>query len=69
MGALQVVTILLRLLLQSRAALAAENLALRQQVALLQRSVKRPRLRRRDRIVWVCHPTCRRATLGAAQQP
>jgi hypothetical protein len=32
MGALQVVTILLRLLLQSRAALAAENLALRQQV-------------------------------------
>ena len=53
MGALQVATILLRLLLQSRAALAAENLALRQQVALLQRSVKRPRLRRRDRIFWV----------------
>jgi hypothetical protein len=53
MGALQVVTILLRLLLQSRAALAAENLALRQQVAVLQRSVKRPRVHRRDRIFWV----------------
>jgi transposase InsO family protein len=54
MGALQVVTILLRLLLQSRATLAAENLALRQQVAVLQRSANRPRLRRRDRIFWVC---------------
>ncbi len=53
MGGLQVVAILLRLLLQSRAALAAENLALRQQVAILQRSVKRPRLHRRDRIFWV----------------
>ena len=53
MGALQVVTILLRLLLQSRATLAAENLALRQQVAVLQRSVKRPRVHRRDRIFWV----------------
>ena len=46
MGALQGVTILLRVLLQSRAALAAENLALRQQLAVLQRSVKRHRLNR-----------------------
>jgi hypothetical protein len=53
MGALQVVTILLQLLLRSRAALAAENLVLRQQVAVLQRSVKLPRLHRRDRIFWV----------------
>ena len=53
MAALQVVTILVRVLLQSRAALAAENLALRQQLAVLQRSVKRPRLHRRDRIFWV----------------
>ena len=36
-----------------RAALAAENLALRQQLAVLRRSTKRPRLRRRDRIFWV----------------
>ena len=53
MGALQLVTALLRQLLQSRAALAAENLALRQQIVILQRSVKRPRLHRRDRIFWV----------------
>jgi hypothetical protein len=53
MGALQGVTILLRVLLQSRAALAAENLALRLQVAVLRRSVKRPSLHRRDRIFWV----------------
>jgi hypothetical protein len=53
MGALQVVTALLRQLFKSRAALAAENLALRQQVVVLQRSVKRPRLHRRDRIFWV----------------
>jgi hypothetical protein len=53
MGPLQVATILLRLVLQSRAALAAENLALRQQIAVLTRSAKRPRLRRRDRIFWV----------------
>jgi hypothetical protein len=53
MRPLQVATILVRLLLQSRAALAAENLALRQQVAVLQRTAQRPRLRRRDRIFWV----------------
>jgi hypothetical protein len=53
MDVLQLITIPLRLLLQSRAALAAENLALRQQVAVLQRSVKHPRLHRRDRIFWV----------------
>ena len=33
-----------------RAALAAENLELRQQLGVLQRSVKRPRLLRRDRV-------------------
>ncbi len=53
MGALQVVTVLLRQLLRSRAALTAENLALRQQVGVLQRSVRRPRVHRRDRIFWV----------------
>ena len=42
-----------RACLVARANLAAENLALRQQLAVLQRSVPRPRLRRRDRLFWV----------------
>ena len=37
----------------SRAALAAENLALRHQIGVLARTARRPRLRRRDRIFWV----------------
>jgi putative transposase len=37
----------------SRASLAAENLALRHQLGVLSRSAKRPRLRPRDRVVWV----------------
>jgi len=36
-----------------RAALMAENLALRQQLAVFKRNIKQPRLRRRDRIFWV----------------
>jgi hypothetical protein len=39
--------------LRSRASLAAENLALRHQLGVLQRSARRPRLRQRDRIFWV----------------
>lgn len=38
---------------QDATGLVLENLALRQQLAVLQRSVKRPRLRRRDRAFWV----------------
>jgi hypothetical protein len=38
--------------LRGRATLVAENLALRHQLAVLQRSIKQPRLRRRDRIFW-----------------
>ena len=33
--------------------LALENLALRQQIVVLRRSVKRPRLKRTDRVFWV----------------
>ncbi len=44
---------LIRALLMPRAALAAENLALRQQLNVLRRSVPRPRVRLRDRLLWV----------------
>lgn len=40
-------------LFRDRTALAAENLALRQQLAVQQRNGKRLKLRRRDRIFWV----------------
>ena len=40
----------LRAILRRRATLALENLALRQQLAVLRRSVKRPRLRPRSRL-------------------
>jgi putative transposase len=43
----------LRPWLRSHAALALENLTLRQQIAVLRRSVKRPKVRDRDRIFWV----------------
>ena len=41
------------LFLRSRVSLAAENLALRHQLGVLQRSARRPCLRQRDRIFWV----------------
>ena len=42
-----------RALLGSSAAVTLENVALRHQLAVLQRSVGRPRLHRWDRLVWV----------------
>jgi hypothetical protein len=44
MGWLQMVCVLLRSLLRNQAELAAENLVLRQQLAVLEQSSKRPRL-------------------------
>src|SRR5262245_65581331 len=37
---------------KSRTALQAENLALRHQLAVLRRSVKRPKLKSADRLLW-----------------
>ena len=52
MGCIQMIFVFLRSFLRSQSELAAENLALRQQLAILQKRSKRPRLRRRDRIFW-----------------
>ena len=48
-----IIRIIVGVFLADRSALIAENLALRQQLAVLIRSAKRPRLRQRDRIFWV----------------
>ncbi len=44
---------LLRALFRSQSTLAIENVVLRQQVAVLKRTVKRARLRKGDRLFWV----------------
>jgi putative transposase len=54
MKLLRVLGCLLRLLLLSRSQLVLENLALRQQLAVLSRQRPRPPLRRHDRLFWVC---------------
>ncbi len=52
MSAVRIVLVLIRGIIADRAELAAENLALRQQLAILEQCSKRPRLRKRDRIFW-----------------
>lgn len=52
MGFARIVAVLLKASFSSRSRLVAENLALRQQLVVLQRTGKRPRLRKRDRIFW-----------------
>jgi len=47
---MQAPSIIIRVLLANRAALIAENLALRQQLAVVSRTAKRPRLGQRNRI-------------------
>ena len=53
MGMIKAIYLLIRAFFVCHLSLAAENLALRQQVAVCKQSVKRPKLRRRDRIFWV----------------
>jgi len=53
MGIFQSIFLFLRALMLGRAAVAFENLALRQQVAVFQQSVKRPKLRPRNHIFWI----------------
>ncbi len=52
MSAVRIVLVLIRGIIVDRTELAAENLALRQQLAILEQCSKRPRLRKRDRIFW-----------------
>ncbi len=53
MGLIRILVVFIRGILRNRAELAAENLALRQQLAVLVEQKKRPRLREWDRIFWV----------------
>ncbi len=53
MGISKAIYLVIRAFLVSRLSLAAEILALRQQVAVYQHTVKRPKLRTRDRVFWV----------------
>ncbi len=47
-----IIRAIFKVIFTDRASLVAENLALRQQLAVLQRKAKRPRLRNSDRIFW-----------------
>ena len=52
LSTLHVLGVTASLAFKSRAALCFENLALRQQLGVLQRSVKRPKLTPADRLLW-----------------
>ena len=52
MGIVNTIRTILLALFGDRAHLLADNLALRHQLAVLRRSAKRPKLRKRDRIFW-----------------
>jgi len=51
---LRFIWVVVRALSARKADLVAENLALRQQLNVLRRKVGRPRLRKADRIFWLC---------------
>ena len=57
MGFLKAGLLFLRAMLLPKAYLACENLALRQPLAVRNQSAKRPKLRPRDRVFWVCLST------------
>ena len=50
---IHLVIIFVQSLVRNQTEFAAENLALRQQLAALHRQSKRPKLKQRDRIFWV----------------
>ena len=50
---LPILITLLQLVLKDRTQLALENIALRQQLAVYKRTVKRPKIEDRDRIFWL----------------
>ena len=52
MGAIRTAMTVFGAFVQDRSELALENLALRQQLAILERKSKCPRLRKRDRLFW-----------------
>jgi putative transposase len=54
LGLVRIVAGLARAFLNSRSSLAAENIALRQQLLVLKRRSKRPVFRKRDRLFWIC---------------
>jgi len=53
MGIIKAIYFLVRAFFVCRLSLAVENLALRQQLTVYKHSVKRPKLRPRDRVFWV----------------
>ena len=53
MGVFCIVVTVLGAFVRNRSELAMENFALRQQLAILRRQLKRPRLKTRDRAFWV----------------
>ena len=53
MSILRIILLPLRALFRDRSHLALENLALRQQLAILHRKAPRPRLRSADRVFWL----------------
>jgi hypothetical protein len=52
MGAIRIASTVFGAFVRDRSVLTVENIALRQQLAVLERRSKCPRLRKRDRLFW-----------------